>query len=142
MKHRQDTQMLVQSIVRNVVPAYVGPVIMVSIISRIIPDRDVGRALADARFTTIAVPSACAALFMTLVLWRYVRNKGSIPRSILGMVLGCALACGVLAAGMSALLVGANVVAPRLFADAIPSAALAGAITAGQTIKRFRTPKN
>jgi hypothetical protein len=46
--------------------------------------------------------------------------------------------CGLLAAAISAALVGNNHVASRLFVDAIPSAALSGAATAMQPIKGFR----
>jgi hypothetical protein len=111
----------------NVVPAYVAPLVMVSIAARSIPDRTAGRALAQAAPTTIAIPSAVAAMVVTVVLWRRPSRRTALKSSVLA-----GLICGFFAAAASGILVGNHGVASRLFVDAVPSAALGGAISSAK----------
>jgi hypothetical protein len=128
-------------ILQNVVPAYVAPLVIASTISRAIPNRVTGRALAHAAVTTIPVSSALTALVVTLVLWRLSNRASTTSRSLIRTAAISAVGSALLAAGISALLVRNNYFDSRLFADAIPTAVLGGAISAIQNVRFLRRRK-
>ncbi|MGL5827312.1 MAG: hypothetical protein ACRCYU_21235 [Nocardioides sp.] len=136
MKEERERQLSVRMIAANVLPAYIGPAAIVSVNARMIDNQQASDALARAALTTISIPSALAALVVVAVLARPgSRNRSpKLARSIGRAALGC----GALAAAVSAFLVGNGLVADRLFFDAVPSAALGGAITAAQMIRARR----
>lgn len=103
---------------------------MVWISAHFIPDRAEGRALANAALTTISIPSAIAALAVLLFLWRRPLRRKAFASAVVA-----ALMCGLIAAAISAMLVGNRYCSSRLFLDAIPSAALGGAIAATKIAK-------
>jgi ACR3 family arsenite efflux pump ArsB len=137
-KSPQSTQKLARSIVKNVVPAYLVPTAILSLISRLIPNRVAGRSLAYAAFTTIAIPSALAALTITVYFSLHTKRGHKPPQHIVRSVLVAAIACGIFTLAASAALVGTGLAASRLFGDAIPSAVIGGAVAATH-ILRART---
>jgi hypothetical protein len=99
--------------------------------SHFIPDRSTGRALAHAALTTISIPSALGAIAVVVFLWR----RPSLEK-VIATTVTAVLTCGLIAAIVSVFLVSRQLAASRLFADAIPSAALGGAISAAQITRR------
>jgi hypothetical protein len=137
MKRERRRHWLVRTLLRNVLPSYLGPAVMVSVNARMISDRATSEALADAAFTTIAIPSALAALAVSVVIGRRFPGVASltVTHKVFRSAILAALTCGAFAAGISMILVGNGFAPHRLFLDAIPSAALGGAITAAQTAR-------
>ncbi|PPK62368.1 hypothetical protein V5P93_001635 [Actinokineospora auranticolor] len=111
------------TIAMNVIPAYVMPAAMSYASALAVDDHR----LAAASVTTIAIPSALAALAVTFA----PRGGGRAVRMLLGAVL-----CAALAFAASLALVHTGLAAPTLFLDAVPSAALGGVITAARTTNR------
>ncbi len=126
MTNREYGRKLAGMAARNVVPAYLAPVAVLSVVSRLILNEETGSALSRASFTTIAFPSALAALAVTIfVWWRFVRGE-ELPQSILWFAIFAASACAVLALAGSAVLVCNGYVTARLFVDAVQSSAIGG----------------
>ncbi len=127
----------VRSFVANVAPAYLGPAAMVSVNARLIPNRETGRALGHAALTTIGLPSAIAAtaVFLAMNAGQTRLSTTTAQTSRTTTVLRAALGCAVVAGLVSAFLVGNGFVADRLFLDAIPSAAISGAITSAKLVR-------
>ncbi|GAA3882377.1 hypothetical protein GCM10022243_53740 [Saccharothrix violaceirubra] len=111
------------TLVANVVPAYVMPAAMSYASALALDDHR----LAAASLTTIAVPSALAALAVTFA----PRGGRRVVRMLLAAVL-----CAGLAFAASLALVHTGLAAPTLFLDAVPSAALGGVITAARTYRK------
>jgi hypothetical protein len=126
---------LVGMVVRHVVPAYLAPVAVLSVVSRLIPNEETGNALGRAAFTTIAIPSALAALAVTVFMWWRLVRQEELPQSILWSAVFAASACAVLTLAVSAVLVGNDYVASRLFVDAVPSSVIGGALSVVQNLK-------
>jgi hypothetical protein len=122
------------TLVKSVLPAYLAPAVLVSIIARLIPDRATGQGLARAAPTTIAIPSALAALAVIIALRWYAKRRAVISTPTLRIVGASAAVCGLFALGISGLLVANHHASMRLFGDAIPSALISSAITAWQTL--------
>ncbi len=135
MNTRQANQTLYTMLAKTVVPAFLAPLSMLSVVARLIPDRVAGRALAHAAITTIPIPSALAALGVTVFMWQRVVRQNITFRSTLRSAAVAASVCAAIALGVSSVLVGAELFALRLFADAIPSSVIGGAIAAVQISK-------
>jgi hypothetical protein len=130
------TQMrwMIRTIVRNVTPAYLFPAVVVSINARFIPNNVTSKALARAAYSTIAVPSALAALLVTVVMCS--RSHLRTPnRSAFRVAAFAAVRCFAIAAVLSLALVTSGLFDSRLFLDSIPSATIGGAIAAIQTTR-------
>ncbi|MBM7773931.1 hypothetical protein JOD54_004135 [Actinokineospora baliensis] len=111
------------TIAANVIPAYVMPAAMSYLSALALDDAR----LAAASVTTIAVPSALAALAVTFA----PRGRHRLVRVLLAAVF-----CAALAFIASFTLVHTGLAAPTLFLDAVPSAVLGGVITAARTPTR------
>ncbi|GAA2986137.1 hypothetical protein [Actinokineospora diospyrosa] len=111
------------AIAANVVPAYVMPAAMSYVSALVIADDR----LAAASLTSIAIPSALAALAVTFA------PRGG-RRSV--RLLVAALLCAGAAFLASTTLVHFGLAESTLLLDATPSAALGGAITAARTRKK------
>jgi hypothetical protein len=135
MKSPQRSTKLAARLIRNVVPAYLAPAAILSVVSRLIPDEATGNTLSQAAYSTIAIPSALAGLAVTLFLWQHRISQAVEPKSFLRSVLTSAAVCGFLALVGSAALIITGHAATRLFADAIPSAVIGGTIAAVQMLK-------
>ncbi|WP_157440250.1 hypothetical protein [Actinokineospora inagensis] len=110
-------------IAANVVPAYVMPAAMSYVSALLLADHR----LAAAALTTIAVPSAIAALAVTFA------PRGG--RRVVRMLVAAVLCAAAAAAGCLAL-VHTGLAESTLFLDAVPSAVLGGVITAARTSNR------
>jgi hypothetical protein len=126
---------LERALAKNVLPAYLAPAVLVSIIARLIPDRVTGRGLAHAAFTTIAIPSALAALVVTVALRWHSKRSQAMSTSTLRIVGASAVICGLIALVVSGVLVANHHVSARLFGDAIPSALISSTIAAWQSTR-------
>ncbi|GAA3029950.1 hypothetical protein [Actinokineospora globicatena] len=107
------------AVAANVIPAYAMPALMSYASALAISDPR----LAAASVTTIAIPSALAALAVTFG----PRGGRRTVRAIVG-----AGVCAALAFAASIVLVHFGLFDSTLFLDAVPSAALGGAITAAR----------
>jgi hypothetical protein len=136
--NEQTYKRLTQLFAKIVVPAFVAPAVVVSIVARLIPDRVAGRGLAHAAYTTIAIPSGLASLVVTVFLAKWIRNNKPTA-SIMQSAIVAAVTCGSLTAAISVWLVSKGYVTSRLFLDAIPSSAIGGAIAATQILKGYRS---
>jgi hypothetical protein len=129
-----------RALAKYVLPAYLAPAVLVSIIARLIPDRVTGRGLAHAAFTTIAIPSALAALVVTVALRWHSKRSQAMSTSTLRIVGASAVICGLIALVISGVLVANYDFSARLFGDAIPSALISSTITAWQIMRNsFKT---
>jgi hypothetical protein len=137
MTNQECGQKLAGMVVRNVVPAYLAPVAVLSVISRLIPNEETGTALGRASFTTIAIPSALAALAVTVFMWWRLVRQGELPQSMLWSAIFAASACALLALAVSAVLVGNDYVGSRLFVDAVPSSVIGAAVSVVQNMKAW-----
>ncbi|RLK61845.1 hypothetical protein CLV68_2386 [Actinokineospora cianjurensis] len=111
------------TVAANVIPAYVMPAAMSYASALALADHR----LAAASVTTIAIPSALAALAVT-----FGPRGGRRPVRML--VAACL--CAALAFVASLALVHTGLAGSTLFLDAVPSAALGGVITAARTSNR------
>ncbi|WP_018684448.1 hypothetical protein [Actinokineospora enzanensis] len=107
----------------NVVLAYVMPAIMSYASALALDDQR----LAAASLTTIAIPSALAALAVTFT----PRGGGRLVRMLVAAVL-----CAASAFAVSFLLVQNGLFGSDLFLDAVPSAVIGGVITAARTYRK------
>jgi hypothetical protein len=130
VSRQPGTRDLARFLTKNVVPAYMAPGFMVSIAARSIPDRVAGRALGHAAFTTIAVPSALAALVVSVFLWRRLIVHGRSASSAVRTTVIAAGVCGGLGAAGATALFASQHAAARIFLDVVPSCVLGGSIAA------------
>ena len=139
MTRDPQNRKLMQLLAGKVVPAFVAPSVMVSIVARLIPDRAAGRALGHAAFTTIAIPSALASLAVTVFLFRRGVENDKPPSPIVRSACIAAIVCGTVAALISVVLVSQSYVASRLFLDATTSAGIGGALASAQISRRIHS---
>ncbi len=124
----QNTPTLTGLLAKIVVPSYLAPLCVLSVVSRLIPNRVTGRALARAALATIPIPSALAALVVTLFIWQYSIQRERPLLSVWRSATLAATVCGAVALCVTAALVATGYAPTRLFSDAIPSAIIGGAI--------------
>lgn len=122
-----------------VVPAYLFPALTTAVNALVIPDRLVADRLADAAWTTIAVPSAAAAALVTV--WTH-RRTPPVPTAIgstARAAAGAALVCLLLAGAASAVLIGNGVLPASALQFTLSSAAIGGGL-AGRRWARTNRP--
>jgi hypothetical protein len=115
-------------------PAYAVPAIQVFVTSRLLGDDR----LSMAAFTSIAIPSAVAAALVTVVLHGRTPEVRPTVALALTTVLAAALGCATIAVAVAASLWGTGLADSTILLDAVPSAAVGGAVTAAVRVRSAR----
>ena len=126
------------ALVTAVVPAYLLPALTTALNALVIPDQQLADRLAVAAWTTIAIPSAAASALVTL--WAYGRTPPERPaaRGIVRAFAVAALACALLAAAGSAVLIGNGALPVSALQFTLPSAAIGGGLAARRWARTHR----
>ena len=117
-------------VVAAAVPAYLFPAVSAALNALVVPDPAVAARIATAAWTTIAVPSAVAAVLVTL--WTHHRTPPLRPAAgtTARIVAAAAAACLAGAAAGSAVLIGNGVLPAAALQFTLGSAAVGGGLAA------------
>ncbi|TCO61042.1 hypothetical protein [Actinocrispum wychmicini] len=135
MNHARSRPGRLSAAVRSAVPAYAFPAVTAYLNAQLIPDSDLAARLEVASYSTIAIPSAVAAVLVTL--WLHSRTPPEAPSRgrVARTVAIAALVCVALAGAVSAVLIGNGLQDLSILQFTLGSAALGGGLSARKWVR-------